>query len=58
MEDGVEMGRVGAPVGLPTADPSLPGADGYAGMLEGAARWMWRELMALQRASIDLFRRF
>ncbi len=57
VENGVEMGRVAAPVGLPTADPGLPGPDGYAGMLEGAARWMWREFTALERASLGLLRR-
>jgi hypothetical protein len=57
VEDGVEMGRVAAPVGLPTADPAGPGLDGYGGLIEGAARWMWREFTALERASLGLLRR-
>jgi hypothetical protein len=57
VEDGIEMGRVAAPVGLPTADPAGPGSDGYGGLIEGAARWMWREFTALERASLELLRR-
>jgi hypothetical protein len=56
VEDGVEIGRVGASPGPVTSDPGAP--DGHpAGLLESTARWMWREFTALERASLGLLRR-
>jgi hypothetical protein len=57
VEDGVEMGRVGAPAGTPTAGAGGGLDGGYASVIEGAARWMWREFTALERASLGLLRR-
>jgi uncharacterized protein with NAD-binding domain and iron-sulfur cluster len=56
VEEGHEVGRVAAPSGV-TPTTAFVGGDGYTSVIESAARWVWREITALERASIGRFRR-
>ena len=56
VEDGVEIRRVSA-LGAPGPDALPPVGDGDRGLIETAARWVWREVTAVERASLDLLRR-
>ena len=50
---GVEIGRVAGEPGAPAAPPqTADGPDGLPAMIEDAARWIWREVGALERASL------
>ncbi len=63
VEDGVEVGRVAAaPGAAATAAYAADGnggngGNGGASMLGSAARWVWREVTALERASLGRLRR-
>ncbi|MGH2803384.1 MAG: hypothetical protein ACRDL4_10115, partial [Thermoleophilaceae bacterium] len=55
VEDGIEVGRVAArPDGAPTSVTPVPVADGSP--IEAAARYVWRELNAITRASLGRLR--
>jgi uncharacterized protein with NAD-binding domain and iron-sulfur cluster len=57
----VEDGEVVAGPGVVTGAPPLrfprPGVDGGGSLIEAAARWVWREVTELERASLDWLRR-
>ena len=59
VEDGVEVGRVAAVPGAAAtaAYAADGGGNGGASMLGSAARWVWREVTALERASLGRLRR-
>jgi hypothetical protein len=57
VEDGYELGGTGAPPGpLPVGLPQA-GANGSDSLIEAVARWAWRELTELERASLGWLRR-
>jgi uncharacterized protein with NAD-binding domain and iron-sulfur cluster len=57
VEDGLEVGRVAAAPGTWPADLPAPGYDGAGSVIESVARWAWREITHLERASLDWLRR-
>jgi uncharacterized protein with NAD-binding domain and iron-sulfur cluster len=58
VERGVEIGRVAAaPAAPPVAREAAARVDGLPAMLESAARWILREMGALERASLGRLRR-
>jgi hypothetical protein len=57
VEDGHVVGGPGLVTGAPPARLPLPGTDGGGSLIEAAARWMWREVTELERASLDWLRR-
>ncbi len=56
VEDGHVVGGPGVVSGSPAGLPR-PGADGGGSLIEAAARWVWREVTELERASLDWLRR-
>lgn len=57
VENGFEIGRFAAPGGPRPALPP-PVLDGHGSAIESAARWIWREITTVERASRDWLRRF
>jgi hypothetical protein len=57
VENGYEVGGPTAVSGPPPARLPPPARDGSGSAVESAARWLWRELTELERASLDWLRR-
>lgn len=57
VENGYEVGGRGAVTGRPPTHFPRPGLDGGGSLIEAAARWVWREVTELERASLDWLRR-
>jgi hypothetical protein len=56
VDEGYEVSRIAAPSGV-APPPTYVSGDGYTSLIETAARWVWKEITALERASIGRFRR-
>ena len=57
LENGYEVGGTSVVPGSPPDHLSPPALDGSHSAIEAAARWLWREVTQLERASLDWLRR-